>query len=761
VSSSRGCPALLARKVQTLEGRRRALLVGVNQCGLKIDTPSLKYAEDDVRAIHDVLVDHRIGTFDDVDVQVLIGDDATSRKIKDRLRDIALDSKPSDVLLVYFAGHALVPEWSRQTDAYLATADLDIDVLRREPEAGLRMAFLRRDVFEDFAGASFLVLDCCHAGAYLDSDLRSVEGIGAYGTQLDRHSALLSCPRGAAARESDDYRHGVVTYQVLRALRGEASDAEGRVSFLQMANFVAEQGLTPTPGQLVQMWGPTTTLTQPRRSRQQPPLTQSVGSAKVVPCENPLDRSAVSIHQLLGRIFRSERKVPHQHPSGSGKLERICRAVDAESVAVVELRDSGARVVNATFQFDQTAVQPMLEQCAVQAFPVQSTTVGHLASDHDGRKMLCVPLSHDETRALVLAVVDPASSLLDMGEPLAVLLQEVWKMDVFDDPLQAEVHVLTALRATCGRLPLSLYEHCFTLYQELIASLTMVFQPVIHLDRRARGVGIHSYEALARRAPNALRAPVKVLQVAKVWGDRFFIARDALLLTKALESYAEADSSASWDVPKPVSINVAVRSLLHDSYAAVVRTALAATNLNPHTVTLEISEQDPITPAPHEQWPQKPLTYFHNRLRHLARELEISFAVDDFGVGYSSLARLAELPLTQIKVDRDVLYHPLALEELDLVVRVAGHAKELGVTDRSRDVVVEGFDQDAPVSLRDIYERKIRYVQGFIAEEPASTSLHQLSDAVRERIAAQVRGDDEQRQAEIAAGDRRGAGPAL
>lgn len=747
-----------------MHGERWAMLIGVNQCGASVQTPHLRYAERDARAVYELLVDPDTGTFQPADIQLHLGRQAGAAEIKARLRHVALNSGPSDVLFVYFAGHAVMPGWSRQSDAYLATADLDLDALADDPERGLRMAFLRRDVFEVFAGTSFLVLDCCHAGAYVDAALREVDAMGTYGPQIDRHSALLSCPRDAASRESDDVRHGVLTHHLLRALVGEAAGPDGRVSFGQMAQFAVEQNISPMPGQLTQIWGPTTVLTQPsapRHSRQEP-LTRRVPTpARVAPCENPLDRCASSIGHLLERLFR-EARVPRQGGApATSKVDRIRLAVEADSVAVVEFTGSGAVVVDATARFGRDELGPLLEQTAAHVFPVRRTSLGYVCTHEAGRRMLCVPVAYDDARALTLVLVDPALSMLEMGEPLAILLRAVWNLTVAEDPLQAEVQVLTALRAAAGRLPLELYEHCFGLYRRLVGSLTMVFQPVISLDRRAKGVGVHSYEALARRTHGDLRAPVDVLQAAHVWGDRFVIERDSVLLAAAIQSYAQADADGPWDMTKPISINVAVRSLLNESYLSAVHSVLDDAHLDPSAVTLEISEQDPIRPAPGEVWPLAPLAYFHRRLTQVARELGISFAVDDFGVGYSSLARMAELPLTQIKVDRAVLHHPLALDELELVTRVARHASDLGRAPAARVVIVEGFDDESPVTLRQLYERRIRFVQGYISQAPAATSLSVLGDAVRERIAALVRGDDDQRSTAAAAGDHRRARPAV
>ncbi|WBB80155.1 EAL domain-containing protein [Micromonospora sp. WMMD882] len=722
--------------------RRRAVLIGVNHCGFDLKLPSLRYAESDAQALRNVLLDERIGTFDDDDVHLFVGPDAAWSVVKARLREIALDSRPSDMLLVYFAGHALRPEWSRQLDAYLVTDDLDPDGLRREPDNGLRLSFLKRDVFEIFQGTSLLVLDCCHAGTYVDADLRHAEVMQTYPTQLDRHSALLACPGGAVARESAEHGHGVLTREVLRALRGDAADATGAVSFERMVTFVAEQGLEPPPVKLAHTWGPTVALTQPPLSRHdRQALAENANPCTTRACKNPLDDLSSSVMQLLGRMFRAKaplHRAPQQGPAE--RVEIIRYALDADSVAWVEFSARGTAVLNATARFDRDTLGPLLRRGRADALEHRTSMPGWVVADDAGRRLLCVPVSYADDRTLALTVVEPAAALLDMGEPLAVMLRTLWDANPLDDPVEAEVRVLTALRTDFGRLPLELYEYAFSRYQKLVGSMTMVFQPVVELDQRAAGVSIQSFEALARRGDHESRAPWAALQMAHSWGDRFVVERDALLLEKAVRSYAAADAAAPWQGTKALSVNVAVRSLLSDSYLAHLGRALTEADLNPRTLTLEISEQDPIEPGPGERWPQKPLVYFHHRLTELARELRISFAVDDFGVGYASLARMAELPLTQIKVDRAVLHHPLAVEELSLVARVARDALVRGQAPSARAVIVEGYDDKAPVSLRQIYELGIHHVQGFLFGEVATPALVPLDESMRETIAALVRG---------------------
>ncbi|MFI5893595.1 EAL domain-containing protein [Actinoplanes sp. NPDC051513] len=281
-----------------------------------------------------------------------------------------------------------------------------------------------------------------------------------------------------------------------------------------------------------------------------------------------------------------------------------------------------------------------------------------------------------------------------------------------------------------------------------------------HREKPAQ-VGVHSYEALARRAIGDQSAPFKMLEVARTWGDHFVVERDKIILRKALSSYVAAHAAGPWDVPKPVSVNVSVRSLLNDSYVDTLRETIAELHLDAGSVTLEIAERDAIEPWDGEQWRGAPHTYFHNRLAGIVRDVGVVFAVDDFGAGYASVSRVAELPLTQIKVDRGILHHRLALQELDLVVALARDPVERGETPTPRVVIVEGVDDESPITLRQIHKRGIRHVQGYVTGERGAPELRRLTTETCKDIAARVRGDDENRPAGLTHRDRPGDGVPL
>ena len=741
--------------------QRLAVIIGVNGSetivgaggnGKADIVPRLHHAEDDARAIYNALCDPQTGTFNSDDVQLFVGPDTTAERVKHVLMEIMSESSPSDVLVVYFAGHSLIPVWSRATDTYLVTPELNQSALARDPDAGLRMAFLKRDILEAFPGNALLILDCCHAGTLLTTPGRDVDMISVGGRDRARYTALMASAADEFAREDSSLGHGVLTYHALQALRGEAVDANGHVTFQSLGSYVTSQEISPEPGFFTQTWGRGTVLTRPDPSKTgrhvaRPPADY----IKTTPLENPLDRFVVPFRRLIDRVSSGAR-------DSRPRVEYLRSAMDADSAAIVEYSASCFKAIDSTPGFDMECVQDLLRA----GNSLDRLWTGHHAQDEQ-RSLLTVPLKRNGGTILLLAVMNPSTELLEMGEPLAKILQTVWRTDVAASPDEAEIHVLTDLRRAFGRLPRPLYERYRQLHTKALESLTIVFQPIITIEKIARHVGVHSYEALARRSPTDLSAPVALLQTAHAWGDRLVVERDEIIVAKTLAAYADAhaDRDCPWDIPKPVSVNVAVRSLLSDSYVNSLQHAVEAAELNPEGITLEISEQDPIKPRADEQWTDEPHAYFHKRLVQIGRDLKISFAVDDFGSDNASLCRMAELPLTQIKVDRAVLHHPTALAELQFVETIARHSRDRGEANASRVVIVEGVDNQSPVTLRQLYNIPIRHVQGYITQEPAAPTLRQLRDDVREDIAARVRGDDEKRKTGFARGDSAGSGHSL
>jgi diguanylate cyclase (GGDEF)-like protein/PAS domain S-box-containing protein len=114
-----------------------------------------------------------------------------------------------------------------------------------------------------------------------------------------------------------------------------------------------------------------------------------------------------------------------------------------------------------------------------------------------------------------------------------------------------------------------------------------------------------------------------------------WVLREACRQTKAWQE--------RWPTTPPltIAVNLSARQLQHPDIVDEVRAALAAADLDPPSLVLEITE----TAAMEQLDAAIPI------LTQL-RQLGLRLALDDFGTGYSSLSYLQRLPVDILKIDR-------------------------------------------------------------------------------------------------------------
>lgn len=748
-----------------MAGRQFAVIVGVDSPGKRGRIPALSFAEADAQAMHAALTDPVTGTFDRADAVLLLGAQATAAEVKKALRARLEESSPADLLLFYFAGHGHVPLAPPQDDPFLVTSDLDFTAIGGEPDSGLRMSFLRRDVFDVFRGSSCLILDCCHAGRYedrrSDGDRPDASTLPVIQDVVERlymgtarlEGAVYACPADGSTRESKEAGHGLLTSAILTGLGGAAGQS-GSITFHDLVSFLGTCNLPTAPGYAARGWGRGAVLTRPGGPAHGRPEPSGLGPEdyRIEPSGNPLDGALSGLEKLLDGLYRGiERKPPFTASEPEAVLEWLRRAVQAQGVARVSTADDHFEVVAETGRIRREDVLGLATRLRAKIEAEArsgSSVVGYLASPPSGGPRLLAVADSRRRPADIRVFSDVPAGLLDLGEPLPMALAAAVS-SAGHLALDAEIEVITALRRRFGRLPVPLYDRCLSAYRDALHSVVIVFEPVISLSTVGQHVGIHSWEALARRTVDARSAPFWLLEAGGHWGDQFVVERDRILAMNAISAYTVAHNEGPGrrDSPRPLSLNVSVRSLLNEGYVTALHAALRDGGLSPHTVTLEISEQDPIEPHPgvDTDWAPNPNKYFQDQLRSIARRLQVNFAIDDFGVGHASLDRIASLEVTQVKIDRVVLSHPLAVDEIDLVIKLAQDAPFTGTVSNQRTVVVEGYDDACPVPLHKLYEHGVRYVQGYISKVPASPKLNFLDAEHRDHIAALVRGPDADR----------------
>jgi diguanylate cyclase (GGDEF)-like protein len=204
------------------------------------------------------------------------------------------------------------------------------------------------------------------------------------------------------------------------------------------------------------------------------------------------------------------------------------------------------------------------------------------------------------------------------------------------------------------------------------AQLVLHYQPVIDLATSAL-VGV---EALLRwqHPQRGLLLPDAFLDVAEE--SRLIAPIGAWALQQASRQAADWQQRFGDRAPV-VAVNVSSHQIGHHGLSEQTRDIIAAYDLAPAGLTLEITERQALDLAESSA----------AELRELA-ELGIGLAVDDFGTGYAGFHYLRRLPVDTLKIDRSYVAG-LGLDRTDTAITrgVIAIGQSLGLT-----VIAEGVE---------------------------------------------------------------------
>lgn len=246
----------------------------------------------------------------------------------------------------------------------------------------------------------------------------------------------------------------------------------------------------------------------------------------------------------------------------------------------------------------------------------------------------------------------------------------------------------------------------FALHEALeTGSLQMVYQPTVGMDG-----SVLSVEALMRCCAHKKSIPPEAfIPVAEKTGLIVRLGEWSLL-----GGARQARTLVNAGMPTRVAINVSRVQMLDDTFPQALNAALLCADISPSLIELELTESLFMDMSP---------TVQANLCA--AKDSGVSFAIDDFGIGYSSLANLKDIPAGKLKLDRAFVHAlPQDRRALAVVKAIVQLGRDLGMT-----VVAEGVER--PEQAGALRELGVDGIQGYHYAHPmdAARLLPWLKDA--------------------------------
>jgi diguanylate cyclase (GGDEF)-like protein/PAS domain S-box-containing protein len=153
--------------------------------------------------------------------------------------------------------------------------------------------------------------------------------------------------------------------------------------------------------------------------------------------------------------------------------------------------------------------------------------------------------------------------------------------------------------------------------------------------------------------------------------------------------------------PLKLAVNLYIRQFFQENLVQRISEILAETGLDPRRLELEITET---------MMMEKRISWM-NMLEGL-KKLGVSLAIDDFGIGYSSLAYLKQFDIDTLKIDRSFIANiPTISSDKEIVSTIITMARNLNL-----QVVAEGVETEEQLNF--LREHGCNAYQGYLHSRP-------------------------------------------
>ncbi|MCG6136805.1 MAG: caspase family protein [Nostoc sp. LLA-1] len=754
-----------------------ALLIGVSEYEPELNP--LPAAVKDVKAMQRVLQDPEIGGFDEIKT-------LTNPDLQEMQRAIetlfSTGRSKDDLLLLFFSGHGIKDDTNKLFFATRITGKNDKGELLRS--TAVPAQFVHDVMNNSRAKRQAVILDCCFSGAFDPSlqakDDGSFDLQGQLGAEGRVVLASSSSTQYSFEQKGEDL--SIYTRYLVEGIETGAGDhnKDGQVSILELHEYatrkVQEKLPNVTPKIIVLKDKGFEIILAKSKTKINPLLNvnnnkidlgeinleknKKIGSLDYY---NPIPSLLQSLSPFIERLiehFRSHYLSQIQNNASlniantNSILEIIRLASDAEFIFLMNSsQDKDIWKLKSqsllSEEIDEAEYTEIIKTKILSTISTEFifTTVHHgvYRIFHDEKTLnskafLLIPLDSDNYIEFMV-VCGLSNNSPYLNDAYTNIIASFYKAtnNSHLQPSRVEADILDDLKCNYGFLPISFYNKRFELFCDRLSQIVIHFEPILDLRKTA----ITRWEALARD-PESLTAPVDLFDAAELWGRKFTVQLDIELLKLAAKSYRRAGSEAKRNRPdeiSPLSVNVYPESLMRTVYFDTVRQITTPdekgyTLLPADSLVLEISEKADLPAYNDGVRLRSPLQAFKEKLRQYTQELEIQFGIDDFGVGYASVSRLAGLKPPYVKIDRDILHQ----QQVDIIIRfvreIVARSSELHLT----KIIVEGLDEYSPINLYQLQQLGVAYVQGYIIGK-AGPNIYRLPPEKYESLRKLIQGD--------------------
>lgn len=745
---------------------KSALLIGTSeyQTGLEALPGSLR----DVEALKQVLEDPNIGNFHDV--KTIFNPDLQT--MQSEIEILFTEAEKGDLVVLYFSGHGIKDETGK---LYFATTKTRRGRKNQISKSTMVPASFVHDMMNNCrAKRQGIILDCCFSGAF-DPDLavkddNSIDFQGQLGAE-GRVVMASSSHLQLSFEQRGDSSLSIYTTHLVNGLRtGEADISQnGVISVRDLHHYVCSKVREHSPSMTPKLitfkdLGFDIILAKSiaTQAEQNIPTRQLVDFGKItLPLNNNIDRRSylpnfldpyealiqdLTLNGSETNAHTVIRRTKGQSNYTGNVFNIIQDSSQANFVLVFQVNEEGSASVVAQSDFAETTENRKLLDFISSNLLSSVSLEAIFNPEHHGLYKPCIVNGEDLHKLFVLIPLDlenqtkfilvtglPEDSPY-LGDAYGRIVSSFYhNYDRFSQqPELVEAAIIDDLKRDYKFLSLSLYNWRFDLFRQRLRKMTVFFEPILELD----SLSISGWEALARDLDTA-RAPVDLFKAAELWGVRFMIELDQHFLRVAVEKYrtgrAEIKQNRTQDI-LPLSVNVYPESLTRQAYFQTVKQIVKEESLIPgRKLVLEISEKISLPKYASDTSPKASWMGFKGELIKYVRELQVRFAIDDFGVEHASVSQLAGLKPPYIKVDREILFH----ESRDIIINFVHELGASNTLDPPK-VILEGFDDDSPVALGHLKEIGVNYVQGYIVNR-AQPHIYRLPEKkiqeLREKIA--------------------------